>query len=145
MKKKKIIIIIAIVIILLTIFLIAFFIKANNSDDEVQNFEISDSGRKVNNSAKLAETKKIDGLEITNIKLTERDNLTQLEGTITNTTDKEKEERVINAVLLNQKGKEMTTLGIYIKALKPGESTRLNASTTLNYVNAYNIKFVKAK
>lgn len=145
MSKKKIIVIIAIVIILLAIALIAYFINKNKSDEEIQYFEMMNNGTKVNISEKLLETKKIDGLEITNIELTELGNITQLKGTITNTSNKEKEESVINAVLLNQKGNEMATMGIYVKALKPGESTELNASATLNYVNAYNIKFVKSK
>ena len=148
MKKKKLILIIIIVVILLILCLIGFFIfkKIKNKTNIIENenlVQTMDDETKVNVSPKLAETKQIDGLEISNITLTENSNVTQLLGTITNKTEKAIEESIITIVFVDKDGNEMTSIETYVKKLQPGESTGLNASTTFDYSNAYDIKIKK--
>ena len=49
--------------------------------------DVLEDGTKLNNSTKLAETKTFNGMEISQFQLTEKDNVSILLGTITNTSD----------------------------------------------------------
>lgn len=100
-------------------------------------------GTKENTSSKLKENKKIDELDITDIKLTEENQLTKLTATITNNTKKIKGDYIAQAIFVDSKGNELATMGIGIKKLQPGESTTLNSSIIFDYSNAYNIIFRK--
>lgn len=149
MKQKKLIIItIVIVVILLILCLASYFslksFNSKKSTNEQENFvQILEDETKVNLSPKLSETKQVDGLEISNITLKESGNITQLLGTITNKTEEEMAESIIKIAFIDKEGNEMTSIETYIKKLQPGESTGLNASTTFDYSNAYDIKITK--
>ena len=103
-KDKTAIIIIAIAIILIIILLV---VKNSNKEEEPQqplpqqqenvtnNVEeeyvnVQGDGTKVNISDKLAETKTIDGLEISNIQLTEKDNVSLILADVKNPTNETK-------------------------------------------------------
>ncbi len=49
----------------------------------------------------------------------------------------------ITITVLDKSGNTIATIPAYIKALSSGESTALNASTTFNYANAYDIVIKK--
>lgn len=148
-KNKKIVIIsgIILIILVLCIGIGIYFWKEKNKpvpqDQEKEYVQTLEDGTKLNISQKLSETKTIDGLEITEIQLTEKGNTTQLLGTITNKTDETKPASIITITFLDKQGNEITSIKPYIKELKPGENTPLNASTTFDYTNAYDIKITK--
>lgn len=115
----------------------------NNTVEEEKYVEVLENGTKLNTSEKLKETKEIDGMEISNMQLTEEGNITKLLGTITNKSNTTKGNYEINIKLIDENGKELTTLVGYIGELEPGESTQLSTSTTFDYANTYDVEITK--
>lgn len=115
----------------------------NNTVEEEKYVEVLENGTKLNTSEKLKETKEIDGMEISNMQLTEEGNITKLLGTITNNSNTTKGNYEINIKLIDENGKELTTLVGYIGELEPGESTQLSTSTTFDYANTYDVEITK--
>ena len=115
----------------------------NETNEPVEEFvQVLDDGTKLNTSEELHKTKMLDGLEISDLQLTERGNETVLLGTVRNTTDAV-QTSVFNITLIDKTGSEITTLQAYIEGLQPGASTELNVSTTLDYANAYDFRVSK--
>ena len=148
-KKALILIIIAGVIVVGIIPLIKVFTdsqeEANNVQQQVTEefVEVLEDGTKLNVSNKLEEVKTFEGMEITDIQITEKDNVTLLLGTVTNKSDKNQGGYPVEVVVLNKEGKEIKTVVAYIKELKPGESTQLSTSATSDYANAYDFTIRK--
>ena len=115
----------------------------NNTVEEEKYVEVLENGTKLNTSEKLKETKEKDGMEISNMQLTEEGNITKLLGTITNNSNTTKGNYEINIKLIDENGKELTTLVGYIGELEPGESTQLSTSTTFDYANTYDVEITK--
>ena len=93
----------------------------------------------------IEQIKTIDGLEISNIQLTEKDNVSILLGTVTNKTNETKGDYPVNIIIYDENEKEITTIGGYIGEVNPGESTQLNSSATFDYANAYDFRIEKTK
>ena len=108
--------------------------ETNTPEEEFVN--VLDDGTKLNVSEELHKTKVVDGLEISDLQLTQKGNETLLLGKVTNTTSVV-QTRVIKITLIDKTGKELETLPVYVEGVKPGESTELIASCTLDYANAY--------
>lgn len=98
---------------------------------------------KYNISNKLKETKMIDGMEIGNIQLTEKNGVTLLLATVTNKTNTVAGDFKVKIKVLDKDGKEITTTYGYIKLLQPGETTQLSVSKTFDYANAYDFEISK--
>ena len=115
----------------------------NETNEPAEEFvQVLDDGTKLNTSEELHKTKMLDGLEISDLQLTERGNETVLLGTVRNTTSTV-QTSVFNITLIDKTGSEITTLQAYIEGLQPGASTELNVSTTLDYANAYDFRVSK--
>jgi len=148
-KKALILIIIAGVIVVGIITLIKVFTDSQEEANNVQQqateefVEVLEDGTKLNVSNKLEEVKTFEGMEITDIQITEKDNVTLLLGTVTNKSDKNQGGYPVEVVVLNKEGKEIKTVAAYIKELKPGESTQLSTSATSDYANAYDFTIRK--
>ena len=141
MKKNEKIVISILVII--TIFAIIMLVRSKSkkvSSDETENqveekyVSLLEDGTKLNKSTKLQETKYIDGMEITNFQVTEKDNVTVLLGTITNTSSTVKGDYPVDIKILDDQGNEIVTVGGYIGEIKPGESMQLNSSATFEII-----------
>lgn len=102
-----------------------------------ENVELLEDGTRLNTSNKLKETKKINGMEISNFQLTEKDNVTLLLGTVTNTSSTKQGGYPVNVKIVDEQGNEIITVGAYLGELEPGESTQFNTSATFDCVNAY--------
>jgi hypothetical protein len=100
-------------------------------------------GTKLNNSTKLAETKRVGELEISNFQLTERGNQTVLLGTIKNNTNKTQGGYPATVKIMDKAGNQIVELGAYINEVAPGEEQQFNVSSTLDYANAYDIIIAK--
>ena len=114
--------------------------ETNTPEEEFVN--VLDDGTKLNVSEELHKTKVVDGLEISDLQLTQKGNETLLLGKVTNTTSVA-QTKVIKITLIDKTGKELETLPVYVEGLKPGESTELIASCTLDYANAYDFRVSK--
>lgn len=147
-KKEKRMIAILVAITVVVIMLAIWMTNAKEPKEEVkrqeakvesteENIEVLEDGTRLNTSNKLRETKKINGMEISNFQLTEKDNVTLLLGTVTNTSNTKQGGYPVNVKIVDEQGNEMITVGAYLGELESGESTQFNTSATFDCVNAY--------
>jgi len=156
MKKKELIIVLIIVAVLVGVILIAR--NKDNGEGQVQNpqqqvgkaeekkeefVEVQADGTKVNTSNQLSKTKTIDGLEISNIRLTEKGNVSQILADVKNPTSSVKGDFPIDIKILDKTGKEIAKIGGYIDKVQPGATAELNASATVDFANAYDFEVSK--
>ena len=141
------IIIIAIVIIIVAKKIISS--KKTKEDNQIQNTEteqyvtVLDDGTKLNNSSKITENKKLQGLEITNTQITYNDGVTNLLANVKNTTKSNIDMQEVTIVLLDENGKELYQMPGIIEAVKAGETIQFNSSITADFANAYDFKIMK--
>ena len=147
-RRKELKVIVAFIVVFIIV-LIAIIIKVNKKDaqptsteDESYVQEMND-GMSINKSTKLNEAKLVNGLLISNIQLTEKDGMTTLLADVTNKTDQNTELKKLKIVLLDESGNEIATMSAFVNAINAGETTQLNASTTSNYIRAYDFKVVE--
>ncbi len=108
-------------------------IDANKTVTELQ------SGTKLNISEKLAEKKYFANFEVSNIQLTEKDDKTKFSADIKNTSETKTEMTNLEVTFYDQEGNELTTVkDALIAEIEPDAKTKLNFSTTLKCVEAYN-------
>ena len=150
-KKEKRIIIVLVAIIVIAL-IVAIIIKnrnenkttvENNTQSAEKFVDVLEDGTRLNTSNKLHETKTIDGMEISNFQLTEKDNVTLLLGTITNTSSTTKGDYPVDVKIVDQQGNEIITVSAYIAPVQSGESTQFNTSATFDYANAYDFSITK--
>ena len=152
-KEKRLILILVIITIIAIIIMVTNknkkqedsnqTVEQNTTQTEEKYVDVLDDGTKLNKSSKLQEVKKIDGMEISDFQITQKDNVTVLLGTITNKTNQTKGDYPISIKILDDQGNEITTVGGYIGKLDAGESTQLNCSATFDYANAYDFEITK--
>ena len=162
MKKSEKIVILVLVIIVIALIIVQIIRNNSNSEKTTVTTSSSDSetesddeeedvgyvttlsdGTKLNTSEKLNEDKEIDGIEITEIQLTESNNQTQLLATLTNTSEEVQGGYVATINLLDEDGETIAQLSAYIPELEAGESTQLNTSSGLDYSDAYDFTITK--
>lgn len=143
---------IGILLIITVIVIIVAIVLGNSKKDQVKENEdnkpeefvnVLEDGTRLNKSDKLHETKTFDGMEITNFQLTEKDNVSLLLGTITNTSSETKGGYPIEIKILDKQGNEIITVDAFIGELKAGASTQLSTSATFDYANAYDFSINK--
>ncbi len=154
-KKKqgiRIIDIVLIIIIAIVIIIVAKKIISNKKakeNNQIQNTEteqyvtVLDDGTKLNNSSKITENKKLQGLEITNTQITYNDGVTNLLANVKNTTKSNIDMQEVTIVLLDENGKELYQMPGIIEAVKAGETIQFNSSITADFANAYDFKIMK--
>lgn len=119
-------------------------VVAREENRVVEEFvDLREDGTKVNKSSKLHEKKTYDGLEIGNLQLTMKDNVSVILGEIKNVSNIAKGEYPISLVMLDKEGNEIITIGAYIQKLEPGQTAELNTSATFDFANAYDFKITK--
>lgn len=150
-EKKLIIILLVILVIVAIIFFIARRGK-NGEENTVQNtqnntvveefVQVLEDGTKLNTSTKLSETKKVNGLEIGNIQLTNSNGQTVLLADVTNNSGAATDLTLLDIILLDKAGNELGKVGGIISPLEVGGKTQLNASMMMDYSNAYDFKII---
>lgn len=144
-EKRFILILIGISIIIITVL---YFIThkpeekpeiepSNNSNIQEQ------QGTKTVTSEKLNQTKKIDGIDITNISITEINGLAQVSANVTNTTSTEKAEFSIKIKMLDKNGTVLQELRALVGKTKPGETRQILASVDMDITQVQDIKIEK--
>ena len=150
-KKEKrgllILIIVAIAIIVTLVIILNVRGKKSNNDAEenevVEEFvQVLEDGTKLNTSTKLSETKIVDGLKIGNIQLTMQNGQSVLLADAENDTGKDIDIMLLDIILLDKNGNELTTIAGIVGDLKAGEKQQLNSSVTSDYANAYDFRVV---
>lgn len=110
---------------------------ANEENTSTVEYVEEIDGVKINKSTKLNEAKDVNGLRITNIQLTSESGMTNLLADVTNNTGTKTEVKTVEITLLDEEGKELTTVTGILDELEAGETTQLNIAMTSNYINAY--------
>ena len=122
--------------------------KEVNSDETEENevveefVQVLEDGTKLNTSTKLSETKIVDGLKIGNIQLTMQNGQSVLLADAENDTGKDIDIMLLDIILLDKNGNELTTIAGIVGDLKAGEKQQLNSSVTSDYANAYDFRVV---
>ena len=153
MKKKEkrgllILILVAIAIITTLAIITNRKGKEVNSDSTEENkvveefVQVLEDGTKLNTSTKLSETKIVDGLKIGNIQLTMQNGQSVLLADAENNTGKDIDIMLLDIILLDKNGNELTTIAGIVGDLKAGEKQQLNSSVTSDYANAYDFRVV---
>lgn len=105
--------------------------------------KVQEDGTRLNTSSKLAETKKIDNLEITNIKLTENGDVSQIIADVKNTSRETKGGYEVKLIFLDKDGKTIKEVPAYLEKAEGGQTVQLNASSSSKLSNAYDFKIEK--
>ena len=103
----------------------------------------TEDGIKLNTSSLINSDKMLDNLTITNIQLIYNSGITSLTANVTNNSNVETPITTITAILKDEKEQEICKVKGVIRALKIGETGRLNISMSGNFITAYNIEFSK--
>lgn len=150
-KNEKIFIGILVTITIIAIVICIAVTKNKNNNDnttdegeealEEKFVQMVDEATKLNISSKLNEAKTVNGIEIKNIQLTYRNGMTVLLADVTNNSGKDLTDVTdVDITLLGENNEEIITAGALISPTKAGETTQLNTSITMDYVNAYDFK-----
>lgn len=141
-KRIKNSIIVICIILLIAIGSILLYYNKNSSNQE-KYAEILEDGTKVNTSSKLAKTRIVDDLEITNIQLVLKDEISTITADVINNTNEVKGNFNVELKIIDKKGNEFITLSAYVERVEPGQTVRLDAAATLDFANAYDIEITK--
>ena len=148
-KRMRLFITLGVAVIIVVVIAVAIVMinrdrkDGDDSNNAEENVRVLEDGTRVNESERIRETRVVEGLEISEIEITERDNLTQLLAVVTNPTDETLGNFAISIRVLDREGNEIITIGGFIGEVEPGGTTQLNASATFDYVNAYNIEITR--
>lgn len=113
-------------------------IKNKNNTSEL--ITVSEDGTKTNISTKLGETKLYNGLEITDISLTEKDGLAQVTAVVTNNIGMDIDGFPITLNAKDKKGNIIEKIGAYVGSIKVGESRMIIANINMDISNIYDIE-----
>lgn len=116
----------------------------NVAQEKEEYVEEQADGGKVNTSEQLKKTKKVAGIELTNIRLVEYGGITQLLADAKNTTNMKIEQMDIIVTAIDKNGKTLAEFEASVYELAPGKTTMINAGITEDIANAYDFK-VKQK
>lgn len=143
--KKKIAIIAGIItvviiaIIGITIAIINNNEKNKNIDPETEFVEIDAEGNKRNISKKLKETKTFGNMEMNNIELTAKKNVSLLKANFTNKGEETEKEKIVTVEILNKKKEVISSFDTVINKMNPGETIKFSMNITEDISNAYDL------
>ena len=149
-NEKKMIVILLIITLIVFVIFINNRKKEDNKSENINDAEViqdsklvttNEDGTKQNISSKLQENKQLGDYSITDINVTSNnDNLT-VRANITNNTGKNTSEFAFKIIVLNKSGEEIGTLGAYVGNMKNGETKMINASTSMDINEIYDLEF----
>lgn len=140
-NKKKLMILVTLIAVIIIIIAI-LNINKNKSDYEqiykTENTQITDVGEKINTSNKLKEARESNGLYIDKIQLKNISNKTTFTANITNKTTTITKGQLYDIVFLDKEGKQIETMGLYIRAIEPNQTISVEASMEKDVTECYN-------
>jgi len=154
---KKVVKIIIILIIITVILIGGLLIWKNSKNENVKqdnreilqtekdtegHVQILEDGSKLNVSEEFLKPKTIDGIEINNIQLKEKDGITTLLADVENKTEKATPDKIIKIEILDNEGKVIIDLMGVIKQMEVGGKVQLNIAVTADIANAYNFRII---
>ena len=115
-------------------------VSVGQEDKKEEFVQKQSDGSKLNTSKELQKTKKLDGLEFTNIQLKEIGGITTLLADIENKTGKTSQERTVTVEILDKQGKVITSLRGTVAEIPAGGKDQLNVGVTSDVANAYDFR-----
>lgn len=140
--------VIVVIIILGILLIVGNTLKKNNDvkkEDENRDkyVEILQDGTKINRSERLRKTIQLDGMEIKDIQLTNKNGVSVLLATATNLSNQSIEITEVKVRLYDENYNILEEMNGVISSTKPGESVQLNVSISDDYSNAYDLTIEK--
>ena len=118
--------------------------SSQSVDNSIEEYvSVKEDGTKVNTSEQLKATKVVEGLQLSNIKLTTQNGITELTASATNTTDVTIETMDIIVSALDKDGNTLVRFLASVDNLEAGQVTNLKASVTADVANAYDFMVTK--
>lgn len=142
-SRGKLLLICLIVVIVLVVIIVNVAKKdedVKNNSDTSELITTTEDGTKTNTSSKLNETKTYNGLEITNINITEKGGVAQITAVVTNNTGISVEEGPLTINVKDKEGNVLQKVGAYAGSMKDGESRMINASINMDISNIYDLE-----
>ncbi len=152
MRKSEKTLILILIIITIIVTAIYFVLKNKNKTEEIEennsnqiqdqneeNISLLEDGTKLNISKRMKETKRVEGLEFSDIEITEKDNVTVILANVKNTTNETKKDYIVEIKVLDKNNNEITSLSGYIGEVKPNETIAFKTSATFDFADAYDI------
>ena len=100
-------------------------------------------GTKINSSEKFTENRIFLDLEISNIQLVEKDNVTKFTADVKNINSSKNGGFSIKIILLDKEEKEIAVIPGYIDSIDAEKTAQINTSITKDVVNAYDFRLEK--
>ena len=136
-----------ILIIVLIVVVISIVKKSGNNennDDNIGNEYIENiqENEKINTSLKIQEDKQYNGIQYTNISITQKADVVNIIMNATNNSgiNIKESDSIIKIKLLNENGEEIMSVGAMIGEIKIGETKQISASTILEISEIHDIK-----
>lgn len=104
-----------------------------------ENVEIV-QGEKVNNSEKITQDRELNGLKLTNIKIQTENNVSMFTADVKNDTGNKFNGGAIKLTFFNASGEEYADFEAWIPEINEGGTNSINAGTTMDIVNATDMK-----
>ena len=120
---KRLGVLLGIVVLIIVIITIAV---SSNKDDKKPTEGDSEGGTSVVEGKKLSEKKEYKGLEISNVKFSVGESLTELTAEVVNNSGSDTVGQYINFNVLDKDGNKVMPVGGYIDPIKVGESTNIS-------------------
>ena len=155
-------IVVGVIVAIFAVIILIFLVNGNNNNNNGQQapattakstpqqsasseefVQVVNGDVKLNKSSKLNETKTFDGMEISNVQITEKDGVTQLIAEVKNTTNTTKGGYPVKLNILDKNGNTITEGHGYIAEIAAGKTTQLSISKTFDFANAYDYTIEK--
>lgn len=139
-KVKIVLIIIIIAIIAGLIGIIIYVNNLNNKNDET--YVVKEDGTIVNTSENVLQKKTVNGIEIDNINVIEKDGVTEITGELKNVSGKRVEGFYVMIDLIDKNGQVLVGLGSYIQPVDKDGTGTFDAVTTGSYADIADMKIM---
>lgn len=133
--------------IVVVIIIIIAFATSGNKDNKKPTEGDSKDGTSVIEGKKLSEKKEYKGLEISNVKFSVGESLTELTAEVVNNSGSDTEGQYVNFNVLDKDGNKIMAIGGYIDAIKVGESAKISTSFASNgkEVSSYDVQITETR
>lgn len=116
-------------------------INDSNTTQNSKYVKTIENGTKQNISKKLQENKQLGDYNITDIKVTSNNSDLKITANITNNTKKDTKAFGFKIIVLNESGQQVGLLESYVGSIKSGETKMINASTSMDINEIYDLEF----
>lgn len=150
-NQKRWMILVGIIVVLIIVLAIVFSTRGGNDNEVVQgergqNEEIYvtelEDGTKLNTSEEFNNEKRYGNLVIRNMQYTEQNGMTVMLAEVTNEGSTVHEPEIVTITIYGENNEVITDMHPVIGRIEPGETIKINASTTADVANAKDYEII---